>query len=149
MHRFWNWVKANPTVASAVTSMVVAVITLCTLIVTSINSSRQIELTRQSLQDNIIYQIQKDERTVAGEYTAGRARPIDLFAQMQAVFLQRQLGSIPDQVWTILEQDFCSLMAHENLKRAWDDTTKTIFSPGFVAYMAKLEDTKSPSCGRS
>jgi hypothetical protein len=111
-------------------------------------TNSQIELTRQSVQNALIYQMQKDERSVGDDFFNGKTTITEpIFVEMQSVFLQRKLGSIPDNAWKLFEQDFCQLMARERLKRDWETLQKGIFSPDFVSYVTNLTSGNSGICG--
>jgi hypothetical protein len=93
--------------------------------------------------------MQKDERAAVTDYSSGRAGPEYLFTQMQSIFIQRNLGSIPNDVWPIFLHDFCNVLTHENFKRAWEDLAKAgnaAFSDDFIAFMARIADPNSIEC---
>jgi hypothetical protein len=109
----------------------------------------QVGLTQRQLQNNLIYQMQKDQRSAVMDYSSGHNGPEYIIAQMQSVFIQRNLNSVPDDVWPVFLRDFCSVLRHENFKRSWEDVYKTspgAFSADFVAFMGKLEDPNSSEC---
>jgi hypothetical protein len=60
----WGWLKNNHEAASTAASIVGNIITLGALIATVIVSSCQLNLTRRSLQNSLVYQLQKDERAI-------------------------------------------------------------------------------------
>lgn len=93
--------------------------------------------------------MQKDQRLAVIDYGAGRAGPENIFAQMQSIFIQRKLGSIPDNVWPVFLRDFCGVMTHENFRRSWEDVSsvsKAAFSDDFVAFMNSIKNPGSPEC---
>lgn len=103
----WDWLKANHEAASTAASIIGNIITLGALIATVAVSSCQLDLTRRSLQNNLIYQLQKDERAIGQEFLSGRsADTAPIFSEMQAVFLQRELKSIPENVWECSNETF-------------------------------------------
>jgi len=136
---WFEWLKANHDPILAVASIVGNAITLAALVTTIFLSSCQLDLTRQSIQNNLIYNMQKDEREVAAAYYGGKLLDTGpIFAQMQSVFLQKQIGSIPKEVWSVFQQDFCSIMSTERLKRDWASIDKDSFSPQFISYVNQL-----------
>jgi hypothetical protein len=140
MARVWQWLKDNAIVISPL-------VTLLALVVTCIISVQQLGLTRLSLQNNLIYQMQKDERAIGSNYEAGVGNAGDMFAEMQSVYIQYKLGSIPGSVWPLFTEDFCKLMSNEHLRREWDSMTKAAFSDDFVAYLARIQRPGSQDCG--
>jgi hypothetical protein len=108
-------------------------------------STRQLELTQRSLQNGLIYNMQKDQRAVASDYFSGKSDDTGpIFAHMHSIYLQRKLGSVPDDVWSVFDLDFCRIMIRERLRRDWDNITKDILSPEFVSYVDRLR--QSPRC---
>lgn len=142
-----DWLKTNREMVTTVTSILSNVITLAALIVTVVVSSCQLNLTRRSLQNNLIYQIQKDERAIGLDFSSGRSPETGpIFAEMQSIFLQRELGSIPDDIWNVFQRDFCKTMSKERLRRDWDSLGKEAFSQDFVSYMNRIKMSSS-ECG--
>jgi hypothetical protein len=99
------------------------------------------------LQNSLIYQLHKDERAIGSEFLSGHTQDTGpIFAEMQSVFLQWQLGSIPPTLWGIFQQDFCKLMSKERLRRDWDNLGKDAFSQDFISYMLGISKPNSPDC---
>jgi len=143
----WDWLKRNHEAARAGASILANLLTVGALILTLVTSSRQLRLARASLQNNLIYNMQKDERTIAAEFFGGKTDDTGaIFAQMQAVFLQRHLGSIPDDVWSVFQQDFCGIMLSQRLRRDWETISKNVLSKEFVSYMEAIAKQGSPDC---
>jgi hypothetical protein len=144
----WDWLKTNHEAASTTASIVGNIITLGALIVTVIVSSCQLNLTRRSLQNSLVYQLQKDERAIGLDFLSGRSADTGpIFAEIHSVFLQRELGTIPDVVWNLFQRDFCKLMSKERLRRDWDNLGKDAFSQDFVLYMNRIKMPDSTECG--
>jgi hypothetical protein len=147
MGRLWHWLtSASADPLAALINFSIALLTLTALVVTSYLSLGQLKLTRLSVQNNLIYQMQRDERQIGADYAVGRASPSDIFAEMQSVFIQNELGSIPRKVWSLFNQDFCKIMSNEHLEREWDDMTKSPFSTSFVAYMSNIKGPGAAGC---
>lgn len=152
----WNWLKTNHEAASTTASIVANIITVAALITTIVISScqmsltrNQIDLTRRSLQNSLIYQLQKDERAAGADFFNGTAKNTNgIFAELQSVFIQRRLGSIPDDVWHVFELDFCNLMSSERLRRDWDGIDKKAFSGDFISYIDRVSKPGAIECGR-
>jgi hypothetical protein len=135
----WSFVTAQPAVVAAVGVFVA-------LIVNSGLTTVQLQLTRLSLESSLIYQMQKDTRTIGLSYAAGKATESELFAVMQSVFIQRQIGAISSSVWEIFQRDFCDVMRHENLRRDWAASDKSYLSAAFIIYMDDISKPRSSSC---
>jgi hypothetical protein len=144
----WNWLKINHEAATTAVSIFTSMVTLAALIATIVISSRQLDLMRSSLQNSLIYQLQKDERAIGSDFLTGRTQETGpIFAEMQSVYLQWQLGSIPDNLWRVFQQDFCKLMSKERLRRDWDNLGKDAFSQDFVSYVSGISKPDAPVCG--
>jgi hypothetical protein len=144
----WSWFKTNHQAAMTAASIFTGLVTLAALIATICISRSQLDLTRRSLQNSLIYQLQKDERAIGSEFLSGRTQDTGpIFAEMQSVFLQWQLGSIPPNLWSVFQQDFCKLMSKERLRRDWDNLGKDAFSQDFISYMNGISKPSSPDCG--
>jgi hypothetical protein len=147
MGRVWQWLTSvSDDPLAALINFSIALLTLIALGVTSYLSLGQLQLTRLSVQNNLIYQMQRDERQVGADYAAGHASASDIFAEMQSVYIQNELGSIPPRVWLLFNQDFCKIMTNEHLRREWNDMTRAPFSAQFIGYMAEIEVPSSPVC---
>jgi hypothetical protein len=144
----WNWLRTNHQAATTAVSIFTSMVTLAALIATVCISRSQLDLTRRSLQNSLIYQLQKDERAIGSDFLSGRTQDTGpIFAEMQSVFLQWQLGSIPPTLWSVFQQDFCKLMSKERLRRDWDNLGKDAFSREFIAYLNVISKPNSPDCG--
>jgi hypothetical protein len=80
------------------------------------------------------------------DYSFGHLGHEYIIAQMQSIFIQRSLRSVPDDVWPVFLRGFCSVMTHENFKRSWEDIHKAspgAFSDTFVEFMGRIEDPGS------
>ena len=104
-----GWLQKNAPVISAVAA-VIALGVAAWYYVSQVGLTQQSLLTSQhSLQNSLIYQMQKDQRAAVIDYSSGRLGPEYIFAQMQSVYLQHELGSIPKDVWPSFLRDFCNL----------------------------------------
>jgi len=146
----WSWLRDNHepvSAAAGIVSVIGSIVTLTALIVTIVVASCQLDLTRRSLQNNLVYQMQKDERTASAEFFGGKTtETAPIFALMQAVFLQRKLGSVPDNVWDAFQKDFCKLFTSERFKRDWSAISKDGFSGDFVDFMEGITKVGAPEC---
>lgn len=152
MARNFPWISAiTPEWASVAANAVIASITLIALVVTSCVSVEQLRLTReqvelgrQTVQNEMIYNMQRDARQAGADYSAGRIRANGLFPVMHSIYLQRQyLQTIPNPVWPIFEQDFCAILSREDVRRAWGVEPRSAYDPAFIAYMGET----LTSCG--
>jgi len=124
-------------------SIVANLLTIGALVATLCIASRQLGLARgsldtahASLQNNLVYTMQKDERTIAADFFGGKTTDTaPIFGQMQAVFTQRCLGSIPDSVWPVFRKDFSDIMSMPRLQRDWAPVSSNISSKEFVRYV--------------
>ena len=106
---------------------------------------QQNELTRQTVQNQMIYNMLKDGRSVTADWNANRASVADIFATMQAIYIQRQLKTIPDEIWPVFHRDHCALLARPTIiRRSWEEMNKAPFSPEFIQYVDRLS---RPNCG--
>jgi hypothetical protein len=107
----------------------------------------QVGLTKNSLQNNLVYQMQKDQRAAIVDFASGRSGPEYIFADMQSIFIQHNLGTIPPDVWPLFVRDFCGLMTREIFRRTWDDISATgAFSKAFISFVDQVKDEESPEC---
>jgi hypothetical protein len=134
-----NWIQRNAPAISAI-------VALFGLAVGGWYYAKQVGFAQRSLQNNLIYQMQKDQRAAIMDYGSSRSGPEYIFAQMQSIFIQRSLGSIADDVWTLFLRDFCGVMRHENFRRSWEDLSKDAFSQDFIAFMGHIKDPGSLEC---
>jgi hypothetical protein len=137
----WAWITtpANLPVGSALGTIVA-------LIVTSAFATLQPAMTRIALQNNLIYQMQKDTRTTGIDFNNNRATSGEVFAVMQSVYIQYQLGSINGYAWPVFLRDFCSVMHQENMRREWQAASKSYFSKDFIAFMDGIVKQGSTDC---
>jgi len=144
-----DWLKTHHEGVTAGAPILANLLTIVALVVTLMVSSRQLRLAQASLQNNLIYTMQKDERTIAADYFGGKTDDTSaIFGQMQAVFLQRCLGSIPDDVWPVFQKDFSGIMSEQRLQRDWETISKNISSKKFVSYVDDtIKKQGSPDCG--
>jgi hypothetical protein len=151
----WSWLKTNHESATAGAAILTNLLTVGALILTLVTSTRQLHLaqaslqtSQASLQNSLIYNMQKDERAIAAQFLSGTTNDTaPIFAEMQSVFMQRQLGSIPGDVWPVFTKDFCGIMSSERLRRDWKNIGKNAFSSDFVSFMDEhIMNPASPDC---
>jgi hypothetical protein len=158
----WDWLKRNHEAATVAGSIVTNLLTLGALLVTFFLTTRQLHVARESvqtaqaglrtaqasMQNSLIYTMQKDERTLAAEFFGGRSNDTaPIFAEMQSIYIQRNLHSIPDDIWPVFTKDFCGIMSSERLKRDWKNIDKAAFSDEFSAFMeASILASGAPGC---
>jgi hypothetical protein len=136
----WARIKVDATAYSSLANVCLVVVAVVALIVSVV----QLEEAKLALQNGLVYTMQKDARDIAADYAAGknkdgRATSLDeVFASMQSIFLQRQLGSVPDRIWTILDSDMRNFFARSDICTAWKREDRTFLSPDFKAYVARL-----------
>ena len=94
----------------------------------------------------MIYQIQKDTRSLGLAYSKGTAQASEIFATMQSIYLQHEIKTIPDAAWDVFQKDFCSIMSTQDLQRAWDAERKDYYSDAFIRYMSALYDKGALKC---
>jgi hypothetical protein len=144
----WNWLRTNKDPISSIAAIVGPFLTFAALIFTVVLSNRQLSLNRSTFQSNLIYTMQKDEQTIAQAFLSGITDDASaIFAQMQAVLLQRHLRNIPDDVWPAFQQDVCHVMSSERLRRDWETRDKKEFLEEFVSYMDSVTRKDSQICG--
>ncbi len=56
-----------------------------------------LDATRASLADNLVYTMQKDERSLVADFTSSKpgVSAANIIAQIQSIYIQNTLGSIP------------------------------------------------------
>lgn len=95
--------------------------------------------------------MQKDERALSADYASGKPEvtPANIIGQIQSVFVQRRLESIPDDYWPMFVSDFCDVMSKEVFRRTWADLRDQksgALSRDFVPFMNDIADPKSATC---
>ena len=81
----------KPETISAVANVGLALIGLVALMI----AGRQLTASNKSVQNNLIYTLQKDAREMGGKFADGKASVEDILASMQSVYIQKDLGTIP------------------------------------------------------
>jgi hypothetical protein len=135
----WKWIKDNKDYASALG-------TIAALIVTSAFATLQPAMTRIALQNNLIYQMLKDARATAIDFKNGRATSAEVFAVMQSIYIQYELGSINSDVWPTFVRDFCGALAEERLRRDWPGVGQSVSTPEFSKFIDNIVKPNSQDC---
>jgi hypothetical protein len=86
---------------TAVVTPLALVATVATIWITTCTSNRQLKLSATTFQGSMIYNAMKDARETAALYHEGKASEQDIFAIMQSIYLQHDLGNIVGNAWEI------------------------------------------------
>ena len=163
----WHWFRNNQPPINAVSS-IFAALGVCVAAGSLWFASNQFSQTVKSLQASTVYNLQKDARElltsirkddpevyryiIHNEKGAGQdegalyqsAIPsLTLLIQYYSeVFNQRQIGSIPDQLWNSMSVEMCSFFQSPPVKRFWKErVTHGRYDQEFKAFGQKCVES--------
>jgi hypothetical protein len=93
----------------------------------------------KTLQSNIVYQIQKDSIDLAKDYKDAKVGPGAIIAKLHSIYYQRQKAIIDDQLWPMLNYEYCRMMQSDKaLQDFWDKADKALYGPAFTSYVSGM-----------
>lgn len=93
----------------------------------------------KALQSNTVYQIQKDSIDLAQQYRDNKVGPGAVIAKMYSIYYQRQRKIIDDQLWPMLNYEYCIMMQRDKaLQSFWDAADKSFYGKDFTNYVSRL-----------
>jgi hypothetical protein len=101
------------------------------------------DVAQQALQNNIVYQIQKDSIELARDYRDSKIGPGAIIAKMYSIYYQRQKGVIDDGLWPMLNYEYCVMMQRDKVVQSfWDIADKALYGQDFTDYVSGMRGGK-------
>jgi len=98
----------------------------------------------KNIRASTLYNIAKDGRSLAKDLSAGTAGPGFVFNYVQSVFYQKELGTLDDELWIPITNEFCDYIKDDpKVKGYWIADKKKLFGSKFVIFadtMMQRED---------
>jgi phenolic acid decarboxylase len=87
----------------------------------------------KALESNIVYQIQKDSIDMAKDYKDAKVGPGAIIAKLHSIYYQREKGIIEDDLWSLLNYEYCRMMQDDKTLQAfWDKADKALYGQAFL-----------------
>lgn len=139
-------IQAWANLATAIVTPLALIVTVITLVITSRTSQEQLRISVSSVQGSMIYKLLRDMREIEASYHDGKVPESTIFATMQTVFMQFDLGTIPKHQWSVFDRDFCKFMEDEHLQNSWVTTNHSLYWNKFAAYVDDIVKRAKKSC---